>query len=210
MGKMRTEFETSQSLELPVESRAAIDVFIDLLFTYNQKFNLISRQITRASLLQLVGESLILERYINRARVIDAGSGNGILGIPVALLDKERPVILVETKGKKVLFLEEARKNLKLDNVRVFRSTIEDYMREENGTDISLVSRGFPHPQIFFNFLRKGIIRELLLITSGNKLEKINLDMVKMEQKTYNLPLRNNLKIIKMENVSRETYKQKM
>jgi len=207
---MRTEYETRQSSELPIENRAAIDGYIDLLLTYNQRFNLISRQITRSSLLQLVEESLILERYISRAKVIDAGSGNGIMGIPVALVDKERPVALVETKGKKAMFLEEAKKSLKLDNVRVYRSTIEDYLGKNKEKDISLISRGFPHPRILLSFLQKRMIKELLLITQENKLEKITNDMVKMVQKTYNLPLRNNLKIIKMENVSRETYKQKM
>jgi len=64
-----------------------------------------------------LSETLWLNQYISGHIIIDAGSGNGILGIPIAVLDKNREIILVEPQRKKALFLREVKKKMELSNV---------------------------------------------------------------------------------------------
>lgn len=185
--------------------RKSLEIYIDHIFEYNKMVNIISRQITGAALKQLMNETLLLETYVSNQRVIDAGSGSGILGIPIAIMNPERRVYLVETKKKKVFFLEKVKEEMILKNIIVIHKDIREFDHWIKNERYTLIARGFPGFDIFIDFLVKGLINEAVLITSLNKIKKIKKDMVNVKKKTYNVPLRNQIKILKMENVSRET-----
>ncbi|MBI3890760.1 MAG: 16S rRNA (guanine(527)-N(7))-methyltransferase RsmG [Candidatus Wallbacteria bacterium] len=53
------------------------------------------------------------------ARLADVGSGAGLPGIPLAVLQPDVEVTLVESVGKKAAFLSRVQEHLKLQNVRV-------------------------------------------------------------------------------------------
>ena len=108
-----------------MEISDTLRTYIDMLLEYNEKVNLISRKITREKLDQLLMETHLLDQYISNDIIIDAGSGNGILGIPIALLDKNRKIVLVEPKRKKALFLSEVKEKMGLSNVDVRDISIE-------------------------------------------------------------------------------------
>jgi len=61
-----------------------------------------------------------------RPLVLDVGSGAGLPGIVLALLWPEADVVLVEPVGKKAAFLEQAKSELGLENVRVARCRVQD------------------------------------------------------------------------------------
>ena len=96
----------------------SIDAFVDFLLAYNQKVNLVSRQSTRASLGALIAETMLLKDLVSTPLLIDAGSGGGLLGIPLAISLPEKKFILVETIHKKVVFLNEALRSLGLGQCR--------------------------------------------------------------------------------------------
>jgi len=178
-----------------------LKTYIDMLLEYNEKVNLISRKITGEQLAQLIDETYWLEQYISNNIIIDAGSGNGILGIPIALLEKNRKIILVEPKQKKALFLREVRKKLELSNVEVQDVSIEEWLKKsksDNNKGKTLIARGFPRLDALCGFVRRGMINEAVLITSENKIKKNQNDLESVTKKTYNVPLRKNLKILKM------------
>lgn len=58
--------------------------------------------------------------------VLDLGSGGGLPGIPVAILNPECRVLLCESVGKKAEFLGRAVSRLKLANTKVYNCRIED------------------------------------------------------------------------------------
>lgn len=175
--------------------------YIDMLLEYNEKVNLISRKITPEKLDQLLGETHLLNLYISNNTIIDAGSGNGILGIPIALMDKNRKIILVEPKRKKALFLNEVKKKMKLSNVDVRDVSIEEWLKKtKNGNSKSktLIARGFPRLNALCSFVQRGMINEAVLITSENKIKKNRNNLESVSKKTYNVPLRKNLRILKI------------
>ena len=183
--------------------------YAEILMSYNQRINLVSRKMTLEELFQLIDESLLLFEYISKksAIVVDAGSGNGLLGIPVAMTDENRKVVLVEPKQKKSLFLQLAVTELGLKNVDVQCVSIEEYLKSSDIKSYisrTLISRGFPELSAFCGFLKKGLIDETVLITSENKLKKNRIHLEKVQKKIYNVHLRDHLKILKMENIERE------
>jgi len=174
--------------------------FSEHLLEYNKKVNLVSRKISPEELCQLLNESLLLDQYIANAFVIDAGSGNGILGIPIAMGNKDRKVTLVEPRQKKFQFLKYVKEELGLPNIDVQGISIEEYLKGLKNVDssaITLIARGFPQLEVFCRFIKKRLIGEAVIITSENKIKKNEKPLESMAKKIYNVPLRKNLKILK-------------
>ena len=183
----------------------AMDEFVDFLLEYNQKVNLVSRQSTRESLDLLVAETLLLKKFVSTPLIVDAGSGGGLLAIPLALSFPEKKVILLETIHKKVEFLKEALKRLNLTNAKIWEGPVQEFMHLHNAYESTLIARGFPKIDVLAEYVYKKKVRELLLISSVNKINKIQKKVANVRQNLYNISSRNNLIIYKLENVSRET-----
>lgn len=183
----------------------SLRLFISILKEYSKKVNIISRGISDDQLNKLIQESLLLEKYISGEVVVDAGSGNGILGIPIAIINPEKEIVLVEPRKKKSEFLKYAVTELGLNNTRVIRSGIEKFVKDAIKERVTVVARGFPDNVKLVSYVNKGVAKELLLITSPDKIKKMAKGIEKSRQKIYNVPFRDNLKIIHIRNVSRET-----
>ncbi len=184
-----------------------MDDFSDFLLAYNQKVNLVSRRSTREALDALIRETLLLQDLVSSPLVIDAGSGGGLLGIPLAISLPGKNFILVEPIHKKVVFLNEALRHLALDNARVWEGPVQEFMHRHEKFASTMVARGFPRIEALAEYVYKRKVRELLLISSADKIKKIQNKVANIRQNRYNIPSRDNLIIYKLENVSRETRK---
>jgi len=182
-----------------------LEAYIDFLLAYNEKVNLVSKKSTRENIAVLVAESLLLKEHLSALRVIDAGSGGGLLGLPLAMAFPGKRMVLVETIHKKTTFLKMAVKELKLENVEVWEGPIQECMHREKGCAAAIVSRGFPQIEVLADFVFKRTIKELVVITAPLKAEKIKISVANIRKTSYNIPSRDNLIILKLENVSRET-----
>ena len=180
--------------------------YIDLLFKENEKYNLVSRKMTEGEFFGLVEESVLLGSFVKGYKIDDAGSGNGLLGVVLSVLFPEKRVFLVEPKQKKANFLNIVIKELGLRNVEVFGFSVTEFFQKKKlwGRG-ALVARGFPETLMLVSFLVQGLVNQVLVITSVNKIKKFEKHLENLKQKIYNIPSRDNLKILKMENVSRET-----
>ena len=189
-------------------TEAAIKKYVRLLMDYNVKVNLISRKMTSEGLDQLLRETVLLNNYIseNIDTIVDAGSGSGIMGIPIAVINKNKKIVLVEPKKKKINFLMEVKNQMDLSNVEIYSASIKEYLekKKRKKKPISLVARGFPDLKVFCNYVKRGMIEEVILITSENKIKNNKIYLESVKKKTYNVPLRNYLKILKMEKTARE------
>ncbi len=181
------------------------DDFVDFLLAYNRKVNLVSRHSTRESLGSLIAETLLLKDLISTPLLVDAGSGGGLLGIPLAIAMPGKRFVLVETIHKKAVFLNEALCRLGLGNGVVWEGPVQDFMRRHDRFECTLAARGFPAIGALAEFVYRRKVRELLLISSPEKIRKIQNPVANVRQKRYNIPSRDNLIIFKLENVSRET-----
>jgi 16S rRNA (guanine527-N7)-methyltransferase len=64
-------------------------------------------------------------------RLLDIGSGAGIPGLPLHLIDPRIDVTLVEARQKRVSFLRTVRRELGLDGVHLVDARAEDAIRED-------------------------------------------------------------------------------
>ncbi len=89
----------------------------------------------------------------DRARVLDAGSGGGFPGIPLAILRPDLSVTLVDSARKKVSFLKHAIRTLGLSGIDVVHGRLEDLgmLPEYRGKFDRVVCRAFSSLEAFAN-----------------------------------------------------------
>jgi len=94
------------------ETEKRLDLFVDLLLLWQQKFNLVASSTIPTIWTRHVADSLQLLAHAPEARAwADFGSGGGFPGMPIACALGEKPgamIHLIESKGKKATFLREA------------------------------------------------------------------------------------------------------
>ena len=71
----------------------------------------------------------LYEPFSNARRLVDVGSGGGLPGIPIKIMEPELATTLVESTGKKARFLQYTVDSLSLDGVEVANTRVEDLGR---------------------------------------------------------------------------------
>jgi 16S rRNA (guanine527-N7)-methyltransferase len=96
----------------------------------NRQFNLTRITEPREAAIKHVLDSLLPWRHMeNSGRIVDAGSGAGFPGIPLALALPHVHFILAEPTGKKARFIESTADALELGNVQVENRRVEELLR---------------------------------------------------------------------------------
>ena len=107
---------------------AAIDRLLDyqaLLQRWNATYNLTAVRDAAEMVSRHLLDSLAILPYVRGASLVDLGTGPGLPGIVLAIADPGREIVLVDSNGKKVRFLREAIRSLKLEGVRAVQSRVE-------------------------------------------------------------------------------------
>jgi len=103
-----------------------LGAFLDRLLEVNRQFNLTAITDPETAWIRHLLDSLTLLSHLGDAKtVLDVGSGGGLPALPLAIARPDLAFTLVESTGKKALFLEETARSLGLDNVTVVRARAE-------------------------------------------------------------------------------------
>ena len=116
--------------------------YLELLQRWNKAFNLTAirdpLQMVRLHLL----DSLAINPYVQGLKsIIDVGTGPGLPGIPLAILNPDINFTLVDSNGKKTRFLFQAINELKLNNACEVNHRVEAY--KANQLFDAVISRAF-------------------------------------------------------------------
>ncbi|WP_394731180.1 16S rRNA (guanine(527)-N(7))-methyltransferase RsmG [Altererythrobacter sp. GH1-8] len=99
-----------------------LELFARLLLEENQKQNLISRTSEDSLWLRHMADSAQLLAHVPRETVgpwLDLGTGAGFPGVVISALRPEMPVVLVESRSRRVEFLKRVCARLELENCEV-------------------------------------------------------------------------------------------
>ena len=104
--------------------------YMNLLLEWNEKINLTAiTEPNEIILKHFVDCGTILKMLDNNSKIIDLGTGAGFPGIPLKILNKELDITLMDSLNKRIIFLDEVIKNLKLDKIKTVHSRAEDLAR---------------------------------------------------------------------------------
>jgi 16S rRNA (guanine527-N7)-methyltransferase len=113
-------------LQLPANALERLLDYQELLARWNATYNLTAVRDPAEMVTRHLLDSLAILPYVQGETLADLGTGPGLPGIPLAVAAPGRQILLVDSNGKKVRFLREAIRSLKLEGVRAVQSRVEE------------------------------------------------------------------------------------
>jgi 16S rRNA (guanine527-N7)-methyltransferase len=101
--------------------------YLELMQTWNKVFNLTNITAPRDMVYLHIIDSLAVQPHLNGTRLLDVGTGAGLPGIPLALLNPEQQWVLLDKNSKKTRFLTQTVAELQLVNVEIVHNRSEDF-----------------------------------------------------------------------------------
>ena len=114
--------------------------YVEMLNKWNKAYNLTAVRDPSEMLVKHIMDSLVVSPYLVGNTFIDVGTGPGLPGIPLAIINPDKQFDLVDSLGKRIRFLKQVQFELKLKNIQPIQSRIEEY--NEKKFD-GVISRAF-------------------------------------------------------------------
>jgi len=128
----------------PVEGQGketALLAYLAELGRWNRTYNLTAVDEPGEMVVRHVLDSLSVLPWIGVGPLLDAGTGAGLPGVPLAIARPGLPVTLLDSAGKKVRFLNHVRRELALQNISPVQARLESYAPA--GQPAQVISRAF-------------------------------------------------------------------
>lgn len=168
-------------------------VYLDELLFWNQRMNLTGLSARKEIINELFLDSIIPVPVLpEKGRMLDIGSGAGLPGIPLKICLPSLKTHLVEPTSKRVSFLKQIIRLLRLKNIEVIDERIEragDRL-DPDGYDV-IVSRAVAEPAQIIEWCASLLVPEGLLVCFLGKdaeeiLEKLQHEMDAFFLKLFN------------------------
>ena len=105
--------------------------YLSLLEKWNRTYNLTAVRMRDQMLSRHIVESLSILPFLSGQRRLDVGTGAGLPGIPLAIVDPETRYTLLDSNGKKTRFLLQVKRQLGLSNIDVETVRVEAWRPPE-------------------------------------------------------------------------------
>ena len=112
-----------------------------LLNKWNKAYNLTSVRDPQEMLVKHILDSIVVSPYLQGDRFIDVGTGPGLPGLPLAIINPTKQFVLLDSLGKRISFIRNAVRELGLTNVEPILSRVEEYQPEQKFDGV--LSRAF-------------------------------------------------------------------
>lgn len=123
------------------QTQSLLDYLTSLL-KWNKAFNLTAITSEQEALDLHLIDSVAISPYIEKYdSLLDVGTGGGLPGIPLAILNPDKQFSLLDTNSKKTRFLKQTVYELGLKNVEVIHSRVQDF--SHNSGYACILSRAF-------------------------------------------------------------------
>lgn len=109
--------------------QAFID-YLHLLEKWNRVYNLTAISDPDDRIVKHLFDSLAVRPYLFGDRIIDVGTGAGLPGIPLAIVEPNRQFVLLDSQIKKIHFLSTVKNALGLAQVEIVHARAEDFFPE--------------------------------------------------------------------------------
>lgn len=175
---------------IPDDQKEKLFKFVALLDKWNKAYNLTSVRDPNEMWIKHILDSLVVSPHLKGSSFIDVGTGPGLPGIPLAIVNPDKEFILLDSLGKRINFIKQVLLQLGIKNVTPIQSRVEEY-QVQKGFD-GVLSRAFASlsdmvhwckhlpNDIGYFYALKGIYNqeEVDTISNNFKIEKvISLDV---------------------------------
>ena len=121
------------NINFSVEQLSKFYKYMYMLIEWNEKINLTAITDPEEIILKHFIDSITIYKDLpHGAKIVDVGTGAGFPGIPLAIIDNKLKITLVDSLNKRLVFLQEVKKELKLENIEIIHSRAEDFGQNKN------------------------------------------------------------------------------
>lgn len=159
--------------------------FGDLIVKWNKTHNLTAITDPLGVVSKHLLDSLSISSSFPEGSALDVGSGAGLPGIPLAIVNPQQEFTLIDSSLKRIAFIREAKRELALTNITAIHSRVEDFKGESFAV---ITSRAFSSLGTMLQqtqhlladggcwFAMKGVVptEEINEIGSAFKIQKTN------------------------------------
>lgn len=138
---------TENRLTISAENQNKLIAYLNLVTTWNRVFNLTNITEPSEMVYKHLIDSLAIAPFIQGTHLLDVGSGAGLPGIPLAILNPQQKWTLLDKNSKKTRFMTQAVAELELKNVQVVHSRCEEFQPASKFD--SILSRAFGTLRMF-------------------------------------------------------------
>lgn len=119
------------NINLPDQQKVQLVGFVRLLDKWNKAYNLTSVRNPDEMLVKHIMDSLVVSQYLQGEKFIDVGTGPGLPGIPLAIINPDKQFVLLDSLGKRITFIKNALRELGIQNVTPVLSRVEEYQDQQ-------------------------------------------------------------------------------
>jgi 16S rRNA (guanine527-N7)-methyltransferase len=151
--------------------------YVEMLNKWNKAYNLTSVRQPEQMLVKHIVDSLVVSPHLSEVsninnKFIDVGTGPGLPGIPLSIVNPDYEFTLLDSLGKRIRFITQAKHELKLDNITPLQSRVEDHQGQYAG----VLSRAFASISDMVNWSHHLVAEDGLFFALKGQLDQQELD----------------------------------
>ena len=192
------------SIDLDDRIIANINMYLDILFSWHEKNNILSTRDPSYFLKRDFFDSLSMLPYLPSGPILDIGTGAGIPGILLAFIRNTENMILLDRRDNAIRFLEHAKLKLCLQNVDIIKSDVNKLKMSVKPSAIlmknfsnKIISKMDLESKLCYiiSIIRHklGFDSKIFLLSGSNMLD------VNTNKESYEVKTNSKLKVIKIE-----------
>ncbi|NRF17127.1 16S rRNA (guanine(527)-N(7))-methyltransferase RsmG [Vibrio coralliilyticus] len=144
MSALRTQLDAliaQTTLEVSDNQRDQLVGYVEMLNKWNKAYNLTSVRDPSDMLVKHILDSIVVSSHLQGQRFIDVGTGPGLPGIPLSIMNPDKEFYLLDSLGKRIRFIKQVLHELKINNVTPIQSRVEEFQPQDKFDGV--LSRAF-------------------------------------------------------------------
>lgn len=129
------------ALSLTDQQKNQLVALVLLLHKWNKAYNLTSVRDPQDMLIKHILDSIVVSPHLQGEHFIDVGTGPGLPGLPLAIINPDKQFTLLDSLGKRISFIRNAVRELSLQNVTPVLSRVEEFIPDHKFDGV--LSRAF-------------------------------------------------------------------
>ena len=130
-----------------------LEHYAELVLKWNSTRNLVSRNTDKEQINEHIFDCACITPLLDENKILDVGTGAGLPGIVVSILESKKNVTLLEPNRKKVSFLTHVQAELGLTNLKIVKGRVENLQKIK---DKIIMTRAVMEPEKFLASLPKS------------------------------------------------------
>jgi len=124
-----------------LEQKTKLLAFLEMMVKWNKAYNLTSVRDPAEMLVKHIFDSIVVSPHLTKQTYADVGTGPGLPGLPLAIMNPQKRFVLIDSLGKRIRFIKQAVYELDIKNIVAIQSRVEHVT--DQGLFDGVLSRAF-------------------------------------------------------------------